>query len=115
MRVRPGRRVSCESARARVVAIQPVLAPGGEASRRDRLARGAHQRHQKMYIVQGEQSQPEDLVGDEEVPDVRARESRTRDTVALLVQRPRVGSVLGALDVEPAGAGEDGTVAAHPG
>src|SRR5437764_12940047 len=55
----------------------------------------------------------EDLVGHEEVPDVGTRESPTGGAVAVLVQRPRVGAVFGALDVDAPVDCECGTVASH--
>src|SRR3982750_863478 len=55
----------------------------------------------------------EDLVGDEEVADVRAREAPARRAVTFLVERSRIRPVLGALDVDPSIRRERGTVAAH--
>ena len=55
-----------------------------------------------MYIVQGEQAQLEYLVGDEEVSEVRPAESGAGRAMAIGVERPRVGAIFGALDVEAA-------------
>ena len=104
---------SCGWYRSRVVAREPVAAPRVDRSGADRVARVAHQADEEMYIVQGEQAQAEHLVGDVEVADVGAGESAARGALALVVERPRVGAELGALDVEAAVAREDGAVAAH--
>src|SRR5687768_10822685 len=66
-----------------------------------------------MYIVQGEEAQPEYLVGDEEVPDIGAAESYAGGAIAFRIERLRIGAELGALYVEPAIAGEDGAVPTH--
>src|SRR5437763_10795770 len=106
---------SCGGYRSRVVAREPVAAPGADCAADDRGARIAHQANEEMYIVQGEQAQSEHLVGDEEVPQVTAGEPTTRGTIAIVVQRTRVAAKLGAFDVEPAVAREGGAVASHAG
>src|SRR5687767_11395998 len=68
-----------------------------------------------MYIVQGQQAEPEYLVGDEKVADVCAGEAGTGRAIAVDVERPRVGAEFGALDVQPALMGEDRPVATDPG
>src|SRR5688572_17172726 len=67
-----------------------------------------------MYIVQGEKSQPEDLVGHEQVPDVGTGEPGARRAPAHLVNGPWIGSQLRSPHVEPTGAGEGGAVPSHP-
>ena len=69
--------------RSRVVAREPVAAPRVEGAGANRGARVAHQANEEMYIVQGEQAKPEDLVGDEEVADVGAGESAAGGAVAV--------------------------------
>src|SRR5687768_5496451 len=66
-----------------------------------------------MYIVQREQADAEYLVAHEEMPNVRAAETTAGDTVAGFVERQGVVPVLGALDVDAAGAREDGSVSPH--
>src|SRR5688572_2319369 len=66
-----------------------------------------------MYIVQREQAQPQNFVRDVQVAQVGARKPGTRRTIARLVQGTPVGPELRALDVEPAGAGERGSIASH--
>src|SRR5688572_28111189 len=66
-----------------------------------------------MYIVQGEQADAEYLVAHEEMPNVRAAETTAGDTLTALVERQGVVPVLGPLDVETAGAREDGSVSPH--
>src|SRR5687767_9367746 len=98
-----------------MVSREPLLAPRAEPAcpLSDRVARGAHERDQKMYIVQREQTHAEHLVRDEQVPDVRAAEPAACRAVAALVERPLVGAELRALDVDPAVGGEGGAVPAH--
>jgi hypothetical protein len=55
-----------------MVAGQPITGPGVERPGTDRGACVAHQTDEEMYIVQGKQAKAEDLVGREEVPNVRA-------------------------------------------
>src|SRR3954463_1293242 len=55
----------------------------------------------------------EDLVGDEEMADVRTREAPACRAVTFLVERSRIRPVLGALDVDPSIRRERGAVAAH--
>src|SRR5687768_12069332 len=66
-----------------------------------------------MYIVQGEQADAEDLIAHEEMPNVRAAETGAGDTLAGLVEWQGVAPVLRPLDVEAAGAREDGSVSPH--
>src|SRR5688572_4406896 len=66
-----------------------------------------------MYIVQGEQADAEYLVAHEEMPNVGAAETTAGDTLAGLVERQGVVPVLGPLDVDAAGAREDGSVSPH--
>src|SRR5688500_1275686 len=96
---RPAGAKSCRLDRSRsgMVTGEPVAAPAVERAGANLGASPRHQRHEEMYIVQGEEAQPQDLIGHEEVPDVRAREARAGDAAARLVQRPRVGAELGAL------------------
>jgi hypothetical protein len=54
-----------------VVPREPVATPRGDRPGADRVSRIAHQTDEEMYIVQGKQAKPEDLIGHEEVPDVR--------------------------------------------
>src|SRR5438270_431823 len=67
-----------------------------------------------MYIVQGEEAQPEYLVGHEQVPDVGAGEPGARRAIAIGVEWPWIGAVIGALDVEPTVPSEHRAVASHP-
>src|SRR5215210_4241927 len=67
-----------------------------------------------MYIVQGEQADAEYFVAHEEMPNVRPGETGAGCTVAALIQRQGIVAVLGALDVEAAGAREDCSVSSHP-
>src|SRR3954469_21553742 len=80
----------------------------------NRLARSAHQANEEMYIVQGEQTQAENLVGDEEMSQVRAGESPAGGAVTVGVDRHVAPPVFGALDVHSAVGCEHGAVAAHP-
>src|SRR5258705_8225862 len=97
------------------VARQPIARPQLEIASSYRLPRIASERQKEMYIVQGEEAEPEDLVGDEEVPEIGSAESRAGSTVAVAVEGPRIGAELSALDVEPAVAGEDRAIPAHTG
>src|ERR1043166_4719443 len=67
-----------------------------------------------MYVVQREQPQTEDLVGHDEVPDVRPGKPAAGGAGALAVQRRVVGAELRAFDVESPVRGERGAVASHP-
>jgi len=96
-----------------VVAREPVTAPGVESTVDDRSARAAHERDQEMYIVQRYEAQPEDLVGDEEMPDVGAGEAFARGALARLVQWPRVCLELGAAHVDATAGGKCGAVSTH--
>src|SRR4051812_27315155 len=106
---------SCGGYRSRVVAREPVAAPSADRTADDLGARIAHQADEEMYIVQGEQAQPEHLIGDEEVPQVAAGKPAACGTIAGVVERTRIGAKLGAFDVEPAVAREGGAVASHTG
>src|SRR2546428_4623507 len=66
-----------------------------------------------MYIVQGEEAQPEYLVRDEKVADVGSAESRASGAVAFRIEWSRIGAILGALDVQAPLAGEGGAISAH--
>src|SRR5690242_10377118 len=55
----------------------------------------------------------EDLVRDEEMADVRAREALARGAFTVLVERSRIRPVLGALDVDAPIRGERRPVASH--
>src|SRR5688500_932508 len=105
--------MSFESIRAREVTVQPARAPRVKIMIGDRVARGAHQRHEKMYIVQRQQTQAEHLVRDEEMTEVRAREARARRTRAFHIERPWVVPELAAFDVEPAVAREHRAISSH--
>src|SRR6266550_2950332 len=109
------RNVSDSEWQRSAVASQPVARPLVEIAALYRLPGIAGERQEEMYIVQGEEAQPEYLVGDEEVPDVRSAESRTGGAVTVDVEWPRIGAELGALDVESAVPGKDRSVPAHPG
>src|SRR4051812_22093436 len=96
-----------------MVAVQPPSTPIVEGAAGDRVARRAHERYKKMYIVQGEQAHSEHLVRDEEVPQVGATESGACGAVAHVVERSRVRSELGALDVHPSVSREYSSIPAH--
>src|SRR5438034_4995714 len=66
-----------------------------------------------MYIVQGEEAQPEYLVRDEKVADVGSTESSAGGTVAVRIEWARIGAILGALDVETTVSSEGGAIPAH--
>src|SRR5688572_20051941 len=66
-----------------------------------------------MYIVQGEEAEPEYLVGDVEMPDVGSAESSAGGAIAVDVERSWIGAELGALDVEPAVPREDSAIPSH--
>src|SRR5215216_6876755 len=104
---------SCGNHRSRVVAREPIAAPSADCSVADRSACVAHQADEEMYIVQGEQAQPENLVSGKEVADVAAREASARRAVTVVVEWPWVGAEFGALDVEPAVAREGRAVPTH--
>ena len=53
------------------MALEPVAAPAIELSGADPFARVMRQRHEEMYIVQREESKPEDLIARHEVPEIR--------------------------------------------
>src|SRR5687768_16355807 len=100
---------------AGVVPGKPVAAPLLERAGHYCLARGASQREEEMYIVQGEQAEAEYLVGSVEVAYVGAGESRTRRAATRFVQWPRISLELGTLDVDPPIHRPCGSIAAHPG
>src|SRR5512140_565127 len=104
---------SCGGYLSRVVAGEPVAAPGADRAAADRVARVAHQADEEMYIVQGEQAQPEHLIRNEQMPEIAAGESRAGGAIAGLVERPRIGAKLGAFDVESAVARARSAVAPH--
>src|SRR4051812_35256712 len=68
-----------------------------------------------MYIVQGEQAEPQDLIRYEEMADVGTRESSARCAVARLIQRFRIIPELGPLDVDPSLGRECRTISTHSG
>src|SRR5690348_10913020 len=105
--------LSFRSYRSSVVPREPVAAPRGDCPGADRATRVAHQLDEEMYIVQGKQAKPEDLIGHEEMPDVRPRKSSAGAAIALLVQRTFVRAELGALDVEAAVPRERRAIATH--
>ena len=80
-----------------MVALEPCIAPGVEGAAEQGGTRLPHQRHEEMYIVQGEEAQAEDLVRQEEVADVGAREARAAGAVALPVEGAAVGPVSSAV------------------
>src|SRR5688572_11763840 len=96
-----------------MVARRPLAPPRSEGAGANRLARGAHQANEEMYIVQREQAQAENLVGDEQVAQVRPREPSACTAGACVINGSLAPAELGALDVEPAVLGEDRAVAAH--
>src|ERR1051326_2950784 len=55
----------------------------------------------------------ENLIGDEEMANVRAGEPAAGCAIAFLIQRSRVDAVFGALDVDAAIDGKCGTIASH--
>src|SRR5207253_5151575 len=67
-----------------------------------------------MYIVQGEEAQPEYLVRDEKVADVGSAESGAGGAVAFRIEWSRIGAILGALDVQAYLARERRTISSHP-
>ena len=66
-----------------------------------------------MYIVQGQQAESEDLVGDVEVAQIGAGEARAGGAIAAFVEGALVVPELGPLDVEASVGGENRAVAAH--
>src|SRR6186713_798130 len=66
-----------------------------------------------MYIVQRKQAQSQYLVRDVQVAQVGPRKTPARSAIARLVHGTAIGPELRALDVEPAGTGERGSIAAH--
>ena len=84
------------------------MVPARIASRASRI-----RRTRKCTLCRESRRSPRISSDDEEVPDVRPRESAAGGAVAVVVERPWVGAELGALDVEAAVAGERGAVPAH--
>src|SRR4029453_760939 len=66
-----------------------------------------------MYIVQRKQAEPQDLVRDVQVPEIRPRKAPAGHAIARLVDGPGIGAEIGTLDVEAARARERGSVTAH--
>src|SRR5690349_14189956 len=56
---------------------------------------------------------PENLVGDEEMADIRSREATARGTVAPFIERARIGAKLSALDVDASLGRERRAVPSH--
>src|SRR5438309_11837593 len=71
---------------------------GAERTRRDRLAHRGHERDVEAHVVQGEQPVRQQLFGDEEVAEIRAREGATRVAVAGGVERRPLADPLRLLD-----------------
>src|SRR5207237_6170100 len=69
-----------------------------EPTRRDRLAHRGHERDVEAHVVQGEQPVRQQLFGDEEVAEIRAREGATRVAVAGGVERRPLADPLRLLD-----------------
>src|ERR1700694_985804 len=67
-----------------------------------------------MYIVQGEEAEPQYLVRHEEMPDVRSAEAGARGAIAIRVKGARIGAELRALDVQSPVPRESGAVSSHP-
>ena len=67
-----------------MITLEPRLAPAVECAAEESGARLPHQRHEEMYIVQGEEAQPENLVGEKQVADVSAAEPGAARAVARL-------------------------------
>src|SRR6266478_8679982 len=68
-----------------------------------------------MYIVKGEEAEPEYLVRDEKVAEVGPAESRAGGAVTIRVEWPGIRAKLGALDVQPPVSREDRAIPPHPG
>src|SRR5687768_5693897 len=97
----------------RVVSLEPVTAPRVERAFSNRLARCAHEPHEKMYIVQREKPWSEHLVGHEKVAEVGSGEARAGGARAGLVQRAVVGAELGVADVDSPFGDKGRPVASH--
>src|SRR5438128_2658583 len=97
-------------ARPRVIAVEPPATPRIELAGADRRAGGPHQRDEKMYIVQREETHAEHLVRNEEMPDVRAAEAAAGRAIARIVQGTWIDPVFRALDVDASVGGEGSPV-----
>src|ERR1041384_828888 len=101
----------CMSPRVRSqVAAPPLGGPPCEPARADRSLHLVREPNQIPHIVQRQEPQPQQLLRDEQVPEVAAREGG-----AGLVQRPRILAVPGVADVHRAIVREGGAVAAVAG
>src|SRR6267378_1316881 len=105
--------VSDGERRRRAMARQPIARPGIEITAPDGIPRLPDERHEEMYIVQGEEAEPQDLLRHEEMPDVRSAEAGARGAIALRVKGVRIGAELRALDVQSPVPGESGPVPPH--
>src|SRR5450631_1713948 len=71
----------------RFVFGERLSAQFSEGSVLDRAARAPHEIEVEMQVVNGDQSQPEDFLGLNQVPDIAAREISARRTSAALFDR----------------------------
>ena len=69
----------------------------------DRRPRARGQSQDEPQIMQGEQTEPEDLLLVQEMPDVRTAESRAGRAFASGLERSRIAGEAGVPEVEPAG------------
>src|ERR1700682_404320 len=106
--------VSDGEGRRRAMARQPIARPRIEITAPDSVPRLPDERHEEMYIVQGEEAQPQDLFRHEEMPDVCSAEAGARGAIALGVERARIGAELRALDVQSPVPRESGAIPPHP-
>src|SRR2546425_3590267 len=81
----------------------------------DRTPEVGHQPEEEVNVVQAEEPERQQLLGDEEVAEIRARKSPTRVAATTLLERPGVTGVLRMLDHERAIGGEALAVAGGPG
>src|SRR5439155_14980617 len=103
-------KMSDRERRRRPIAREPVARPRIEIAVFYRLPRITRERQQEMYIVQGEEAQPENLVRDEKVADVGSAESGAGGAIAFRIEWSRIGAILGALDVQAPLAGAGGAI-----
>src|SRR5438034_10657772 len=108
-----GRRMSARF-RSRVAAA-PFGGPPCEPALADDRLHLVREPNQVPHIVQRQEPQPQQLLRDEQVPEVAAREGGAGLAVARLVQRPRILAVLGVANVHRAVGREGGAVAAVAG
>src|SRR2546426_1689255 len=80
----------------------------------DRTPEVGHQPEEEVNVVQAEEPERQQLLGDEEVAEIRARKSPARVAATPLLERPGVTGVLRMLDHERAIGGEALAVAGVP-